>query len=149
MSETLSHLLASIRLMMQGAEIDHALLAAEKIDAPWFAEYENQRIVNSFLFNYIKIQDKIGGKLFRLVLQHWREDESDTMSMLDVLNRLEKLRIIENVEAWDKLREIRNAITHEYPEDIQIRIDNIHLALSGYLQLKVIIANIERALLPH
>ena len=30
MSETLSHLLASIRLMMQGAEIDHALLAAEK-----------------------------------------------------------------------------------------------------------------------
>jgi len=39
--------------------------------------------------------------------------------------------------------------THEYPEDTKIRIDNIHLALSGFLQLKVIIANIERALLPH
>lgn len=60
---------------MQSADIDHTLLCRETIDANWFADYEQQRIVNSFLFNYIKIQDKIGSKLFRLVLQHWREDD--------------------------------------------------------------------------
>ena len=36
MPETLRHLLSSIRQMMQSADIDHALLAAEKIDAMWF-----------------------------------------------------------------------------------------------------------------
>lgn len=145
MSEPLKHLLASIRQMMQAADIDHALLMSAKIDSTWFADYEHQRIVNSFLFNYIKTQDKIGSKLFRLLLQHWREDQ-DSLTMLDMLNRLEKLRIIKDIESWDKLREIRNSITHEYPEDMEVRIGNIQLALSGYEQLKSIIANIEHAI---
>ena len=147
MSEALINLLGTLRQMMQSANIDYAILAAERIDAAWFAEYEHQRIVNSFLFNYIKIQDKIGSKLFHLVLQHFREDDNDSMTMLDILNRLEKLRIIEHVEAWDKLREIRIAITHEYPEDIDVRIDNIRLALAGYLQLKSIVARIQEIML--
>ena len=132
--------------MMEAADIDHEILSQSQIDPSWFTDYEHQRIVNSFLFNYIKIQDKMGRKLFHLVLQHWREDESDNMTMLDILNRLEKLDIIESVEMWDKLREIRNAITHEYPEEIDIRIDNIRLALWGYLRIKEIITNIEQAL---
>lgn len=148
MSETLSQQIEALRQMIRGADIDHAILDAATIDEAWLADYERQRIVNSFLFNYIKIQDKIGSKLFRRVLQHWREDEYDNMTMLDMLNRLERLGIIESVEAWDKLRETRNALTHEYPEDIQTRIDNIALALAGYPQLKVIIANIERAVGP-
>lgn len=146
MSDALNHLLEAIKQMMQSADIDHALLSQHKIDANLFAEYDKQRIVNSFLFNYIKIQDRIGGKLFRLVLQHWREDDTDAMTMLDVLNRLERLRIIDSVEEWDALREVRNAITHEYPEETQTRVDNIQLALNGYLQLRQIISNIETAL---
>ncbi|MEY4194141.1 MAG: hypothetical protein RLZZ226_509 [Pseudomonadota bacterium] len=59
MPEILSHLLSSVRQMMQSADIDHAILMSEKIDSQWFFDYKNQRIVNSFLFNYIKIQDKI------------------------------------------------------------------------------------------
>jgi hypothetical protein len=149
MPETLNHVFASIHQMMHGADIDYAILAAARLDSHWFADYENQRIVNSFLFNYLKIQDKIGGKLFRNVLQQWRELQTDTMTMLDILNRLEKLRIIDSVETWDKLREIRNAITHEYPEDIDIRLDNIRLALVGYQQMKAICVNIERALSTH
>ena len=146
MPETLKYLLHAIRKMMEAADIDHEILSQSQIDPSWFTDYEHQRIVNSFLFNYIKIQDKMGRKLFHLVLQHWREDESDNMTMLDILNRLEKLDIIESVEMWDKLREIRNAITHEYPEEIDIRIDNIRLALWGYLRIKEIITNIEQAL---
>lgn len=69
MPEALNSLLLTIRRMMQNADIDHGLLLAERIDAAWFANYDHQRIVNSFLFNYIKIQDKIGSKLFRRVLQ--------------------------------------------------------------------------------
>ncbi|QFY90665.1 hypothetical protein D5125_14985 [Magnetovirga frankeli] len=145
MPAPLMHLLVSIRQMMQAADIDHTLLVVAKIDSAWLADYANQRIVNSFLFNYIKIQDKIGSKLFRLLLQHWREDQ-DGLTMLDMLNRLEKLHIIQDVETWDKLREIRNDITHEYPQDIEVRIGNIRMALSGYEQLKAIISNIEQAL---
>lgn len=68
MPETLNHIFTSIRHMLCAADIDYGLLTAQTIDEQWFADYGNQRIVNSFLFNYIKIQDKLGSKLFRRVL---------------------------------------------------------------------------------
>jgi len=143
MPELLKNTLDSIRQMMRSADIDYTLLQAQAIDPTWLADYNHQRIVNSFLFNYLKIQDKIGSKLFTLALQQWRELDSEDMTMLDILNRLEKLGIIESVEAWDKLREIRNAIIHEYPEESQLRIENIQLALRGYRQLVDIVAKLE------
>jgi len=42
------------------------------------------------------------------------------------------------------LREIRNAIAHEYPLEIEERLENIALALSGYDQLKDLYANIKQ-----
>ncbi|MEB3221108.1 MAG: hypothetical protein VKS61_03425, partial [Candidatus Sericytochromatia bacterium] len=60
---------------MESADIDHALLTSQPIEASWLADYSHQRIVNSFLFNYLKIQDKVGRKFFRLALRHWRELE--------------------------------------------------------------------------
>jgi hypothetical protein len=146
MSEPLKSTLRGIREMMLSADIDYALLAEQTIDRVWMADYNHQRIVNSFLFNYLKIQDRIGSKLFRLALQQWRENDLDDMTMLDILNRLEKLGIIESVEAWDTLRELRNALAHEYPEDTKLRIENIQLALQGYLQLKAMVAKLEQKL---
>jgi hypothetical protein len=37
--------------------------------------------------------------------------------MIDKLNKLEKLSIIENSSLWFELREIRNHISHEYPDN--------------------------------
>jgi uncharacterized protein YutE (UPF0331/DUF86 family) len=61
--------------------------------------------------------------------------------MIDVLNNLEKLNIIEKTDEWDRLREIRNNVTHEYPSDIDERIENIKLTLEGYSTLKKIYNN--------
>lgn len=56
------------------------------------------------------------------------------MPMKDILNLLEKLSIPEKASDWDRLREIRNSLAHEFPFDIEERIENIHLALwSGNL----------------
>jgi uncharacterized protein YutE (UPF0331/DUF86 family) len=62
--------------------------------------------------------------------------------MIDVLHILEKLDIITSIEEWDKLREIRNLIAHEYPNDINERIENIELALDGYKTLKTLFQSI-------
>jgi hypothetical protein len=145
-SEHLKGTLALIHQMFRSADIDEAFLRANTLDTAWLKNFENQRVVNSFLFNYLKIQDKMGGKLFRQVLMHWRELDADTQTMLDVLNRLERLGIIESVEAWDKLREIRNTLTHEYPEEDERRLENIHLALRGYVELKAIVEKLEARL---
>jgi hypothetical protein len=114
------------------------------LNESWLKNYSNQRIVNSFLFNYIKIQDKLGASLFRKLLFSLREINNDNLPMIDILNLLEKLEIIPSTSMWDKLREIRNAIAHEYPLEIEERLENIVLALSGYDQLKDLYANIKQ-----
>lgn len=131
---------------MQSCDIDYDELSRMRIDKSLFEAYDNQRIVNSFLFNYMKIQDKIGAKLFRTILFELREIDDDSVPMLDILNRLEKLNLIESTGDWDTLREIRNAIAHEYPLDMEERIENIAMALEGYRTLKRMYIHLKRGM---
>jgi hypothetical protein len=129
--------------LFESCDIDYKILKSQNIDEGFFSDYPNQRIVNSFLFNYIKIQDKTGSKLFKNVLFELREIDDYSIPMIDIINILEKLKIIKSSDEWDRLREIRNNITHEYPSDITERIENIHLALDGYASLSLIYSNIK------
>jgi len=142
MSE-LKSILSTIEQLFKSCDNDYKLLQNQKIDIDWFDTYENQRIINSFLFNYIKIQDKIGAKLFRNLLFSMKEINDPNLSMIDILHILEKLDIISNIDQWDKLREIRNIIAHEYPTDISERVENIQLALNGYKTMKLLFQNIK------
>lgn len=115
---------------------DYQLLTQAHINQAFFADYNNIRIVNSFLFNFSKLQDRIGAKLFKKILYELKEIDTFAIPMLDVLNLLEKLDIIDSATVWDELREARNAITHDYPLDMNERIEAIQLALQSYLTLK-------------
>jgi len=100
---------------MMSLKIDFDLLNNENITVQRFENFNNQRIVNSFLFNCIKIQDKIGAKLFKNFLNVLIELDDFSTPMIDVMHILEKLQILDSTEDWDKLREIRNSITLGYP----------------------------------
>ena len=144
--QELNELFRVIDLMIKSCDIDFEELIKKEIDVDFFEEYENVRIVNSFLFNYSKIQDKIGAKLFRKFLYEIKEIDDINLPMRDVLNILERLEIIENVDIWDKIREIRNNLSHEYPFDYDDRIENLKLVMKYYPILKQIYFNIKNFL---
>ena len=144
MSTALKPIFESLDGLFNSCEIDYMLLKEQTLNEAWLKDYSNQRIVNSFLFNYIKIQDKLGAGLFRKLLFSLREINNENQPMIDILNRLEKLEIIPSVAVWDRLREIRNVIAHEYPSEIEERLENIALALSGYDQIKLLFANLKQ-----
>ena len=62
-----------------------------------------------------KLQDVIGTKVFPLILDLLEEDAA---AFIDKLNRLEKLGYLENSSWWLELREMRNTLTHDYPDDL-------------------------------
>ncbi|MDP3743723.1 MAG: hypothetical protein Q8Q76_05230 [Methylotenera sp.] len=144
MSTALKPIFESLDGLFNSCDIDSSLLKEQVLNESWLKDYSNQRIVNSFLFNYIKIQDKLGASLFRKLLFSLREVNNENLPMIDILNLLEKLEIIPSASMWDRLREIHNAIAHEYPLEIEERLENIALALSGYDQLKDLYANIKQ-----
>ncbi len=141
--QELKEIFKVIDTMIKACDIDYNELKSYSIDVPFFEDHANVRVVNSFLFNYSKIQDKIGAKLFKKVLYEQKEIDSETIAMKDALNLLEKLKVIENSYTWDRLREIRNVLSHEYPFCIQERVENINLAINGYVLLKEIYVNLK------
>ena len=89
---------------------------------------------DQLIYRFSQLQDTIGNKLFPLILQGIGEYEQN-MPFIDRLNRLEKLSIIEDSVRWLNLREIRNLVTHEYPDNENEVIDGLNELYhqSGYL----------------
>lgn len=135
-----------IDTMIKNASIDYQALQDASIDETFFDDYNNTRIVNSFLFNFSKLQDKIGTKLFKQVLYELKEIDTFSLTMIDVLHKLEKLNILDASEQWEKLRETRNILAHEYPFDTQERIENIALAMEGFIELQNIYNTLKKAI---
>ncbi len=81
--------------------------------------------LDAFRVRYGDLQDCLGGKVFRNLLL--AEDE-EPINMADILNRMEKRGILDSADFWRKLREIRNAFAHDYPEAEQDRCEAINLA---------------------
>ena len=145
MSEEIEEIIILCDRMFAQADLDYQELISKEIDDSFFEDYNNIRTLNSFLFNFSKLQDKIGAKLFKKLLYELKEIDSLSMPMIDILNIMEQLEILE-VEDWDSLRELRNILSHEYPFDTQERIDNIKLSLDAYKTLKRIYENLKSKL---
>lgn len=71
------------------------------------------------------------------------EEDIETLAFIDVLNKLEKLRIIEDVEQWKQLRKIRNLVVYEYNINRLLLVDELNqfyesvdLLLNIYKKLK-------------
>lgn len=72
--------------------------------------------IDQFLFRFSKLQDAIGQKLFNTVLLYL-EEEVENKPFIDILNRLEKLDLLEDANAWRILRVDRNELAHNYEDD--------------------------------
>ncbi|MFO7735364.1 MAG: hypothetical protein R6W70_04000 [bacterium] len=73
--------------------------------------------IDQFIFRFTKLQDGMGNKLFRALLMALGEENVKNMPFIDMLNRLEKLNVIDSAKDWMVLREIRNQLAHEYEDD--------------------------------
>ncbi len=83
--------------------------------------------VDQYLFRFSKLQDTMGDKLFKLILEYYEED-IESLTFIDILNRLEKLNFLKDSKEWINLRKTRNDISHQYddePEEMSQAINNI------------------------
>jgi len=83
--------------------------------------------LDQYLFRFAKLQDTIGDKIFKLVINMYEQND-ETLSFKDILNRLEKYHFIQNAKEWSYLRKVRNEISHQYddePEEMAEALNNI------------------------
>ncbi|MDA3898324.1 MAG: hypothetical protein PF482_19480 [Desulfobacteraceae bacterium] len=116
-----------------------------QLDAHTFDDFEAVKTIDTFIYRFSKIQDYMGEKLFPVVLDMLGEYKS-SLSFMDILNKLERLEFIQSVRQWINFREIRNTLTHEYPDNEKEIIEGIKLAVNAYSEIKNIYATINKRL---
>lgn len=89
-------------------------LTAEKLGVLTIDEFA---YTDAFIMRFSKLQDLMGSKLFTLALD-WAE-EGPYPNFLDKLHALERLGCIPGAQKWLDLREMRNYLAHDYPDDCE------------------------------
>lgn len=75
---------------------------------------EDLLVWEMFTNRFSKLQDLVGAKIFKSVLDYAGES-TDSMTLIDRLHTLQKFGILLSDQAWRDLREMRNHLAHEYP----------------------------------
>ena len=81
--------------------------------------------LNALIFRFSKLQDIIGAKIFRNYLEYSGYNTAEK-SFFDILKEIEKENIVD-IDTWDELRELRNKIAHEYPDEVDEMLESVNL----------------------
>ena len=75
--------------------------------------FEQHEMLAAFRVRFSEFQEHLGKTMRAVAI----EEEVDVERFGSVLAFMEKLGVLESVERWKIIREIRNAVNHEYEED--------------------------------
>ncbi len=112
-----------------------------QLDSEIYNDDDKVKTIDSFIYRYTKLQDFVADKLFRNLLSELGEYR-DNMSFLDVLDKFEKLNLIKSADKWLEYRQLRNQLTHEYPDNYSEIISNIKLAIKYFSEINSDIENL-------
>lgn len=103
---------------------------------------EEVKNIDQFLFRFSKMQDTIGDKIFKIILQDYNPD-FQKLSFLDFLHELEKREIITSAQDWIILRKVRNNIAHQYDDEPEEMSQAINDIFAQFSTLKQIFSNLK------
>ena len=96
---------------------------------------EKRAILDAYLKRFASIQDFLGAKIFSLLLEIAGINNT---KMSEVLSNIEKENIIDSLENWIELREVRNELEleHDYPEELQEALNDLKYCINSFEQLE-------------
>ncbi|HTY99557.1 MAG TPA: hypothetical protein VMB75_06965, partial [Rhodocyclaceae bacterium] len=68
--------------------------------------------LDQFAFRFSRLQDTLGQQAFRAVLVGVLREPCEDSPMRDLLDRLERLRLLPSADRWEEIRAARNALAH-------------------------------------
>lgn len=94
---------------------------------------EKRAILDAYLKRFASIQDFLGAKIFSLLLEIAGINSS---KMSEVLSNIEKESIIDSLENWIELREVRNELEHDYPEELQEALEDLKYCIDNFYKIE-------------
>ena len=95
------------------------------------ASYETVASAELLTSRFGKLQDHLSTQVVPLALQLTGEPMPQTCTFVDRLLRLEQLGAISSVAEFRRLREIRNDLAHDYPDDPDEAVAGLHQVVAA------------------
>lgn len=109
-AKQLNHLQRMRDYLAHSVERCNAIFPVSNWQALSFDQHE---MLAAFRVRFSEFQEHLGKTMRAVAI----EEEIDVERFGTVLAFMEKLGIVESVERWKIIREVRNAVNHEYEED--------------------------------
>lgn len=94
-------------------------------------------LFDQLIYRFSKLQDSMGSRLFKQILEALEEDISG-LPFVDILHKMEKLKLLENAKDWIELRQTRNTVSQEYPFYKEVPIEELNLLPEEVVKLAAI-----------
>ena len=94
---------------------------------------QQRAILDAYLKRFASLQDFLGAKIFPLLLEIAGINAN---KMSEVLSLIEKEEIIDSIENWIELREVRNELEHDYPEELKDALDDLKYCIDNFTRLQ-------------
>lgn len=94
-------------------------------------------VLDQAAYRFMKLQDALGERVLPGLLEATLDPLPSEAPFAQKLQRLERLGVLSSAEQWRLLREVRNALAHEYPENPALRaasLNRFRAGLAGLLQ---------------
>jgi len=105
---------------------------------------ELRRSLDQAAYRFMKLQDSLGEKVLPGVLSLTLDPLPPEAPFAEKLQRLERLGVLESVDTWRLLREVRNALAHDYPENPALQAAALSRLLEGVADLLALWAGVDR-----
>lgn len=89
-----------------------------------------------------KLQDVLSTKVFPLFLEYLGANQPQD-TLLDRLNKLEKIGVIASTDRWKYLRDMRNSLSHDYPEASDFMAEMLNSYREAFEDFKNVLERIE------
>lgn len=90
---------------------------------------QEKAVLDAYLKRFSSVQDFLGAKIFPLLLDVAGINSS---KMSEVLYNIEKEEIIDSLDNWIELREVRNELEHDYPEELEEALKDLKFCIDSF-----------------
>lgn len=94
---------------------------------------EQKAILDAYLKRFSSVQDFLGAKIFSLLLD---VSGISYTKMSEVLYHIEKEGIIDSLGDWIELREVRNELEHDYPDELEDALEDLKFCIDSFDKLE-------------
>ncbi len=102
---------------------------------------QEQDMLDTLAFRFSKLQDLLGAKIFREFLQE-TGFITEGKSFLEILREIEKEGIVD-IDTWNEFRKVRNSISHDYPDEVEEKVEAINYLIENTPELIEVVKKIE------